>query len=151
MENVLIVLIILIMGAQFGVALTSSLIVHPILLMVKRTTAIEVFKPFFDKTHKTVLSMSIVVSVLALFLSFTSGNWWWFGISLLMHLNGPYTLKFMMPTNRRLMAEGVDPDSEQTIFDLKNWGGLHAIRTVWNGLVFLAFVILTVYGGHLFQ
>ncbi|EAR03067.2 hypothetical protein FB2170_07250 [Maribacter sp. HTCC2170] len=133
------------MGAQFGVALTSSIIVHPILKMVSRSTAIEVFKPFFDKTHKAVLWMSIVVSILALVLSYTSGNWWWFGISLLMHLNGPYTIFFMMPTNRRLMAEGVDSNSEQTKTDLLNWGNLHAVRTIWNGLIFLAFIILQVY------
>ena len=101
MINLLTFLIILIMGTQFGIAFASSVIVHPLLTEVKRPTAIEVFKPFFHKTHTTVLSMSIIVSVLALILSIVSRNWWWFGISLLMHLNGPYTLKFMMPTNRR--------------------------------------------------
>lgn len=145
MENILIVLIILIMGAQFGVALTSSIIVYPILKLIKRTSAIEVFKPFFNKTHTIVISMSITVSVLALILSIVSGKWWWFGISLLMHLNGPYTLKFMMPTNRRLMADDVDPYSEQTNSDLEKWGGLHAVRTLWNGLIFLAFILLLVY------
>jgi len=145
MTDLLITLIILIMGTQFGVALTSSTIVHPILKMVSRPAAIEVFKPFFDKTHKTVLFMSIIVSVLALVLSILTKNWWWFGISLLMHLNGPYTLKYMMPTNRRLMAVGVDPDSQQTKKDLLNWGNLHAVRTIWNGLIFIAFTVLLVY------
>ena len=145
MTDLLITLIILIMGTQFGVALTSSIIVHPILKMVSRPAAIEVFKPFFDKTHKTVLFMSIIVSVLALVLSILTKNWWWFGISLLMHLNGPYTLKYMMPTNRRLMAVGVDPDSQQTKKDLLNWGNLHAVRTIWNGLIFIAFIVLLVY------
>ncbi len=145
MTNLLILLIILIMGTQFGVAFASSVIVHPILKEVKRPTAIEVFKPFFDKTHKAVLTMSIIVSILALILSFTTSNWWWFGISLLMHLNGPYTLKFMMPTNRRLMEENVDPNSEQTKSDLSNWGNLHGVRTVWNGLIFIGFIALLVY------
>ena len=114
-------------------------------ISIKQRNSIEVFKPFFDKTHKAVLSMSIVVSILALVLSIITKNWWWFGISALMHLNGPYTIKFMMPTNRRLMAENVDPDSEQTQNDLKNWGSLHAVRTIWNGLIFLAFIVLLVY------
>ncbi len=145
MTDILITGIILIMGSQFGVALTSSIIVHPILKIVTRPAAIETFKPFFDKTHKTVLSMAIVVSVLALVLSIITKNWWWFGISALMHLNGPYTLKYMMPTNRRLMANNVDPNSDQTKKDLLNWGNLHAIRTIWNGLIFLAFIVLLVY------
>jgi hypothetical protein len=145
MIDYLIFFLLLFIGTQFGVALASSIIVHPILTKISRIAAIEVFKPFFDKTHKVVLTLSIIVSLLALVLSFTNGNWWWFGISLLMHLNGPYTLKFMMPTNRRLMEEGVDPNSEQTKSDLLNWGNLHAVRTVWNGLIFIGFIVLLVY------
>lgn len=145
MTNILISILILIIGTQFGVAFATSVIMHPILKAVTRPTAIEVFKPFFHKTHKTMITMSIIVTVLALAISFLTSNWWWFGVSLLMHLNGPYTLKFMMPTNNRLMADGVDPDSDQTKSDLLNWGGLHAVRTVWNGLIFIAYIILTVY------
>lgn len=143
--DLLITLLIFLMGSQFGVALTSSVIVHPILKMISRTAAIEVFKPFFDKTHKVVLYMSIVVSVLALIVSIITKNWWWFGISLLMHLNGPYTIFTMMPLNRRLMEDDVDPNSEQTKNDLLKWGSLHAVRTVWNGFIFLAFIVLLMF------
>ena len=38
------------------------------------------------------------------------------------------------------MADDVDPNSQQTIADLKNWGGLHAVRTVWNGGIFISFL-----------
>ncbi len=145
MVNILILLVILIMGAQFGIALTASIVVHPILVKAKKVTAIEVFKPFFDKTHIAVLYMSIIVSLLTLAVSIISGNWWWFGISLIMHLNGPYTVFFMMPLNRRLMDDKVNPDSEQTSNDIIKWGKLHAVRTVLNGLIFIGFIILLVY------
>ena len=145
MVDILILLVILIMGAQFRIALTASIVVHPILVKAKKVTAIEVFKPFFDKTHIAVLYMSIIVSLLALAISIISGNWWWFGISLIMHLNGPYTVFFMMPLNRRLMDEKVNPDSEQTSNDIIKWGKLHAVRTVLNGLIFIGFIILLVY------
>jgi hypothetical protein len=133
------------MGAQFGIALTASIVVHPILVKTKKVTAIEVFKPFFDKTHIAVLYMSIIVSLLTLAVSIISGNWWWFGISLIMHLNGPYTVFFMMPLNRRLMDENVNPYSEQTSNDIIKWGKLHAVRTVLNGLIFIGLIILLVY------
>ncbi|NQZ29987.1 MAG: DUF1772 domain-containing protein [Oceanospirillaceae bacterium] len=138
-------LIIVGMGAIFGVALTASIVVHPILLAVSKPTAIEVFKPFFDKTHIIVIVLSMLVSGIALVASFLSGHWSWFIISLLMHLNGPYTLIFMMPLNRRLMAEDVDPHSEQTSNDLIKWGKLHAVRTVVNGLIFLIFIYDSTY------
>lgn len=143
MLDTLNILLLTVMGTQFGIALASSIIVHPILIQISRPAAIEVFKPFFHKTHYSMITMSIIVSLLALLMSYFTNSWWWFGISLLMHLNGPYTLKFMMPTNNRLMTDRIDPDSEQTISDLKNWGNLHLVRTLWNGGVFIAFLVLT--------
>lgn len=145
MTDLLILLILFFMGAQFGIALTATVIVHPILVMAKKVTAIEVFKPFFDKTHIWVLVLSIIVTLLALAYSIMTGQWWWFGISMLMHLNGPYTILFMMPLNRRLMDENVDPLSEQTASDIQKWGGLHLVRTILNGLIFISFIVLTVY------
>ena len=145
MTDLLILLILLLMGAQFGIALTATVIVHPILVIAKKETAIEVFKPFFDKTHIWVLVLSIIVTILALAYSIMTGNWWWFGISMIMHLNGPYTVFFMMPLNRRLMDENVDPLSEQTASDIQKWGGLHLIRTILNGLVFVGFLVLAIY------
>lgn len=145
MYEFLVLLIVLVMGTIFGVALTASMVVHPILITITKTTAIELFKPFFDKTHIIVLVLSILVSCIALAASFISGYWSWFIISLIMHLNGPYTLIFMMPLNRRLMAEDVDPHSEQTSNDLVKWGKLHALRTALNGLIFLVFIYDSTY------
>lgn len=145
MNDILIVLILSLMGIQFGVALTASVIIHPILVMIDKIVAIEVFKPFFDKTHILVLILSIFITILALVYSIFTGNLWWVGVSLLLHLNGPYTLLFMMPINKRLMDKNVDAGSEKTAEDLKKWGELHLVRTVLNGIIFLAFVILTVY------
>lgn len=145
MYDIFILLIILGMGAIFGTALTASIVVHPILTVVKRSTAIEVFKPFFDKTHVIVLVLSIIVSLLCLVASILSGNWSWFVISLIMHLNGPYTIFLMMPLNRRLMSKDVDPESEQTQKDLIKWGSLHAVRTIVNGLVFIIFISNLIY------
>ena len=144
MNELLIVSILLLMGAQFGIALTATVIVHPILLMAKKTTAIEVFKPFFDKTHIWVLILSIIVTLLALAYSILTENWWWFGTSMLMHLNGPYTIDYMMPLNRRLMDPNVDLTSEQTANDIKKLGTLHLVRTLLNGVIFLAFIVLAV-------
>ncbi|WP_297478603.1 DUF1772 domain-containing protein [uncultured Photobacterium sp.] len=145
MFEILILSIILGMSIIFGVALAALVVVHPILLTVSRQTAIEFFKPFFHRTHILVLSLSLVVTILALVASFVSSNWWWFGIALIMHINGPYTYLRMMPTNNRLMADDIDVDSEQTRNDLNKWGRLHAVRTMINGIVFIGFVVLALY------
>ena len=145
MTDVLIGFILITMGIQFGVALTATLIVHPILVTTKKTTAIEFFKPFFDKTHIMVFILSIFVTILALIYSLFSGDLWWFATSLLLFLNIPYTMIFIMPLNRRLMNENVNPFSKQTENDLNKWGKLHLARTLLNGIIFLAFIILTVF------
>lgn len=145
MYEILILLTIIGMGAIFGIALCATVVVHPLLLQVKSATAIEVFKPFFNRTHMSVLILSIFVSLTALGASFVSGEWSWFIISLLMHLNGPYTIFAMMPLNHRLMEDDVNPDSEQTQSDLHRWGNLHAVRTILNGMVFILFIINLIY------
>ncbi len=145
MNDVLIVLILSLMGTQFGVALTATVIVHPILVMTKKTSAIDFFKPFFDKTHMLVFILSIFVTFLALIYSIFTGDLGWLAISLLLFLNLPYTMIFIMPINKRLMDENVDPLSQQTANDLKKWGRLHLVRTFLNGIIFMAFIILAVY------
>ena len=122
MNEVLIVLVLSLMGTQFGVALTATVIIHPILVTVKKTIAITVFKPFFDKTHVLVLILSILITILALVYSIFTRNLWWVGVSLFLHLNGPYTLLFMMPINKRLMDTNVDPGQKKKVKILKNGG-----------------------------
>ena len=56
MNELLIVSILLLMGAQFGIALTATVIVHPILLMAKKTTA---FEKDFSKSLKSKYSLMV--------------------------------------------------------------------------------------------
>lgn len=145
MQEILVITLLFVMGAQFGTAVAASVVVHPILGIVQKNTAIEFFSPFFHRTHKTVISKSIIVTVLAAGISIISGNWWWLGITIIMHLNAPYTYFVLMPVNRRLLANDVDPESEQTQKDLINWGKIHAFRTLLNGITFLLFIFLAVW------
>ena len=144
MNELLIVSILLLMGGAVWNCINSHSHCASNFSYGKKTTAIEVFKPFFDKTHIWVLILSIIVTLLALAYSILTENWWWFGTSMLMHLNGPYTIVYMMPLNRRLMDPNVDPTSEQTANDIKKWGTLHLVRTLLNGVIFLAFIVLAV-------
>jgi hypothetical protein len=48
----------------------------------------------------------------------------------------PFTLLVILPTNRRLLAPTLDPDSLEAAALLRRWGQLHAVRTVLGGLAF---------------
>jgi hypothetical protein len=49
MNELLIVSILLLMGAQFGIALTATVIVHPILVMAKKQLPLKFLNPFLTK------------------------------------------------------------------------------------------------------
>lgn len=144
MTHLLNLCILLFTGALFGIALSASVIIHPILVSSKPEAALAIFKPFYGKTHMWILILSITITIMALAYSILTANWWWFIVSLFMHINGPYTLVFMMPLNKRLLNENTDPYSEETKNDLKEWGGLHFIRTCLNAIVFLGFIYLSI-------
>ena len=59
MTDYLIFFLLLFVGTQFGVALASSIIVHPILAKISRPAAIEVFKPFFHKDKLEMVPTSL--------------------------------------------------------------------------------------------
>lgn len=48
----------------------------------------------------------------------------------------PFTLLVILPTNRRLLAPTLDPDSIEAAALLRRWGRPHAVRSVLSGLAF---------------
>ncbi|PHR57682.1 MAG: hypothetical protein COA43_11745 [Robiginitomaculum sp.] len=139
--TILIIFNIFIMACVFGIAVCSSLIVHPSLLAVPRQSAVDMFRPFFHKSAHYQLILSLVVLGGSLLISIVSQNWWWFGGAVFLQTSGPYTLKILMPTNNRIMAEGADVNSEAMTHDLIAWGRLHAPRTIISAITLLWFLI----------
>lgn len=132
-------------GGIFGLALAATLVVHPAMLRISRSAAVELFTPFYQLSFKWQLPLSIVASLGALVAAYLSSNWYWLIGVALMQANGPYTAKAMMPTNRRLMDETLDPNSKEAEADLTAWGKLHLVRTALNGLAVCVFLALALW------
>jgi uncharacterized membrane protein len=49
----------------------------------------------------------------------------------------PFTLIVILPTNKRLLAPGLDPERAEAMVLLARWGRLHAVRTVAGAVAFL--------------
>jgi Domain of unknown function (DUF1772) len=64
-----------------------------------------------------------------------SGGWFLVGGSLLGAVV-PFTLLGILPTNRRLLAADLSPDSAEAARLLRRWGWLHAVRSVLGTLAF---------------
>lgn len=130
----------------FGYGFSASAVAHPAMLDAKIETAVDFFKPFFRRSNHTQLALSMLVWALAGGLSYLTGDWRWFITATVLQVSGPYTIFFIMPTNRRIMADGADPHSAQMTADLTKWGSLHFPRTLIAGGVFVFFAYLAVIG-----
>ncbi len=146
MLTLLIIINLTIMAAIFGYAFACTAIVHPAMMVARRETSVEFFKPFFHKSQHLQLGLSMAVVVISLIISFISSNWVWFIGGLVLQLSGPYTIKILMPVNNRIMADGADVNSAAMISDLGSWGKLHLPRTLMAGAIFILFAFLAVNG-----
>ena len=70
---------------------------------------------------------------------FEGGRAWLVG-GLLLLLVVPLTLLVILPTNRRLESQELDPRSEEAGRLLRRWGRLHAVRSILSGAAFLVFL-----------
>ena len=70
---------------------------------------------------------------------FEGGTAWLVG-GLLLLLPVPLTLVVILPTNKRLESQELDPGSEEAGRLLRRWGRLHAIRSILSCAAFLVFL-----------
>jgi uncharacterized membrane protein len=132
-------LAVLCAGLFAGAALYVTAVEHPARLSCGSALALRQFAPSYRRGARLQASMAIAGLVLAV------GGWYHTGHMLLL-IGGlvlgavvPFTLLVIYPTNHRLLAPTLVPESPQAEVLLRRWGTLHAVRTV---LGILAFAIL---------
>jgi Domain of unknown function (DUF1772) len=113
-----------------GAATYITFVEHPARLSCGTALALKEFRPSYRRG--TVMQASLAV------LGFASGLASWLagrGIQFLIAavLLGsvvPFTLLVILPTNKRLLDESLDPASPESGALLGKWGRLHAVRTL---------------------
>ena len=128
----------------FGYGFSASAVSHPAMLASKVETAVDYFKPFFHKSADTQLFLSLILWAITAGISYLAKDWRWVAAGTVLQISGPYTVFVIMPVNRRIMADGADPYSDQMAKDLKAWGAVHFPRTIIAGLVFIYLAYLSV-------
>jgi anthrone oxygenase-like protein len=123
-------------GLFAGAAIYINAVEHPARLACGTALAVREFAPSYHRA--TVMQASLaVVGLLA-----SVGAWWRAGHGvclvggLLLGAVVPFTLLGILPTNRRLLAPSLDPDSLEAAALLRRWGRLHAVRSVLGGVAF---------------
>jgi len=128
-------------GLFAGAAIYITAVEHPARLACGTALALREFAPSYRRA--TVMQASLgVVGLLA-----AVGAWWRAGHGgllvggLLLGAVVPFTLVGILPTNRRLLAPNLDPESAEAAVLLARWGRLHAVRSVLGGLAFGTFLV----------
>lgn len=137
----MVMLVATVAGGLFaGAAVYVTVAEHPARLECGQALAIKEFGPSYRRAA-VMQGMLALVGLLAGVVAWYQGSGvgWLFG-GLLLGALVPFTLVFIMPTNRRLLDSGLDSGSGEARELLLRWGRLHAVRTVVSVAVFVAFV-----------
>jgi hypothetical protein len=123
-------------GLFAGAAVYVSAVEHPARLSCGTTLALREFAPSYRRGAVMQASLA-VVGLLA-----SIAAWWQAGRveyligGLLLGSVVPFTLVVIFPTNHRLLAPDLDPDSAESRALLERWGALHAVRSALGMLAF---------------
>ena len=125
-----------------GAAVYINFVEHPARMECGTELAATVFPVSYRKAtvmQASLAALGLAASVVAWFAG--SSIWWLIG-GLLLGSVIPFTLIVIMPTNNKLLAPGLDKNSEFTRQLLSRWGKLHAVRSVLSILALIIFLVI---------
>jgi Domain of unknown function (DUF1772) len=132
-------------GLFAGAAIYINAVEHPARLACGTALALREFAPSYHRAAVMQASLAVVGTLASVAAWWSSGRITFVLGGLLLGAVVPFTLLGILPTNRRLLAPGLDPESSEADALLRRWGRLHAVRSVLAGL---AFAILLVAVAH---
>ncbi len=128
-------------GLFAGAAIYVSFVEHPARLAGGTALAIREFGPSYHRGAVMQASLAIVGFLAAVGAYLQLGHGGLLVGALLLGAPVPYTLIAIRPTNARLLAPDLAPDSSEAAALLRRWGALHAVRTALGTLAFLVLLI----------
>jgi uncharacterized membrane protein len=124
-----------------GAAVYVSLVEHPARMACGTVLAVTEFAPSYKRAatmQATLATWGFIASVVAWLAG--AGGWWLLG-GLLTGSVIPFTLFFILPTNKELLNPSLDKGSDRANELLSRWGHLHAVRSVLSTTALLIFLI----------
>jgi hypothetical protein len=112
-----------------GAALYVSFVEHPARTLLDDRAQLEEWKPAYARGAVMQASLAAVGFALGAAAWWVSGDLRWLVGGLILLAGWPYTLLFIMPTNRALKDIGPGQASATSRALLERWGRLHAGRT----------------------
>lgn len=123
-----------------GAAFYINVAEQPARLKLDDRALLAQWKPSYARGFVMQASLAVIGFLLGVAAWWTTGNLLWLAGALTLVANWPFTLFAIMPTNHRINAvspEEAGPASRRLI---RQWGGLHAIRTALGAVATLLFL-----------
>ena len=128
-------------GIFFGAALYINLVEHPARMSCGQELAVREFGPSYARASVMQAALAILGCLLGLMAAWLLRDVMIAIAAVLLGLVVPFTLIVIFPTNKQLLAPGLDPSSATARVLLGRWNRLHAVRSVLSGIAFVLFLI----------
>jgi hypothetical protein len=129
-------------GLFAGAAVYITLVEHPARVGCGPAVAVREFRPSYRRAAVMQVALALVGTAAALARFADGGQAGWLVGGALLVSAIPFTLLIIMPTNKRLLDEALDPRSAEVPALLTRWGRLHAVRSATSLAAFIIFLIL---------
>src|SRR5215470_7867124 len=128
-------------GVFFGAAVYINLVEQPARISCGTAVALTEWRPSYKRGTSMQVPLALGGSLSAFIAWRFENRMAWLIGGLLLLLVVPFTLAVILPTNKRLESQKLDPQSEEAGRLLRRWGRLHAIRSILSGAAFLVFLL----------
>jgi Anthrone oxygenase len=125
----------------FGAAVYINLVEQPARLSLGSQLAVAEWRPSYKRGTRLQVPLALSGSFSAVVAWWMNGDRGWMLGGLLFFAVIPFTLLFVLPTNRRLESEALDLASDEAVRLLRRWGHLHAVRSLLSGLALVVFLL----------
>jgi anthrone oxygenase-like protein len=127
-------------GLFAGAALYINIVEHPARMFCGTRLALTKFAPSYQRATWMQASLAALGCLGAIMAWLVGASIIWLAGGLLFGAVIPFTILFILPTNKRLLDPSLDKDSELAGQLLRRWARLHAVRSGMSLASFLVFL-----------
>ena len=123
-----------------GAAFYVSFAEHPARSTLDDAAQLTQWKPAYQRGALMQASLAVIGFLLGVVAWWRSGELLWLAGGVVLVANWPYTMLFIMPTNKALKALSPGEAGPASRALLERWGRLHLRRTLLGGLATALFL-----------
>lgn len=121
-----------------GAAVYINAVEHPARLALDSRSQLAQWRPAYKRGFIMQSALALISFVFGVLAWWQTGDWQWLPGAVAIITNWPFTIAVILPTNNRLMEEGIG--EAEVLQLLGKWTRLHAVRSVLGLLATLAYL-----------